>query len=351
MATNQNAVPGGGRVYLLDILRICLCVGVVVYHYTPVRPSSGPFSVIGFFVLSGFFVSLEMHRGKPLDVCRFYSRKCRRLIPMFLVGLLLGCVYRAYMAWRYSGSYNFIPGGSFDWGHFSLVDFLEQYNVPLWYMGVELAFLLTVPFLYSLSRIRWGLEAMLAVSALFSCFLFSRVEYGTPYGAGLYFSPIARFWQFMAGVVAARTLLRWQRAKEAKEPGRGQRVLCAVFFILFLAAGIVLMVVKQGSGLHHWNYTFDFDLLVTLFYALLIPLLYLQPCTLGSRVKKSLRLWSDMSYPVYLVHVPLYTICLQGLLKFYGVGVSQSVVALVAACMSLILARLMLYGQKRYFSA
>lgn len=346
MAANLNTVPGGGRVYLLDILRICLCAAVVVFHYTSVKLDIGSFSVIGFFVLSGFLVSLGMHREKQLDVCRFYSRKCRRLLPMFLIGLLLGCMYRAYMAWRHPESNDLIPGDDFDWGNFSPAVFLYWCNAPLWYMGVEFVFLLTVPFLYSLCHIRWGLEAMLAGSALFSCFLFSRVEYGSLFGEGLYFSPIAHFWQFVAGIVAARTMLRWQRTKRAKKIGRRPRLLCTALFSLLLAASMVLIVGKYAT-----KYTFSLEFYSTFFYMLLIPFLYLQPCTLGSRVGKSLRLWSDISYPVYLIHVPLYSMCSMALLKFYDMNVSWKIVALVAACMSLILARLMLYGQKRYFSA
>ncbi len=264
---------------------------------------------------------------------------------MFLVGLLLGCMYRAYMAWRHPESNPFIPGNGVDWGHFSPAVILYWFNGPLWYMGAEFAFLLTVPFLYSLSHMRWGLEAMFVGSALFSCFLFSRAEGDTLLGAGLYFSPIARFWQFMAGVVTARSMLRLVQAKGAKEPGRRRFVLSTAFFSLFLAAGMALILAR------YTKYTFSFDLQATLFCSLLIPFLYLQPCSLSSRVKKSLRMWSDMSYPVYLIHAPLHTICLLALLKFYGASVPKEIGLLVAACMSLILARLMLYGQKRYFSA
>lgn len=348
MAANPITIPGGGRVYLLDALRICLCAGVVVGHYAYplINPCIGPFAVTGFFVLSGFLISLGMHREKQLDVCRFYNRKCRRLLPMFVVGLLLGFVCRAYMAWRHPESYTFIPGDSFDWGHFSLVHFINVYNGPLWYMGIEFAFLLTVPFLYSLNRTRWGLEIIFAGSALFSCFLFSKVEYGASFGEGLYYSPVARFWQFMAGIVAARALLRWRQVKVAMKIGRRSRLLCTALFSFFLAAGMVLIVVKYAT-----KYTFSLELHSTLFYMLLIPFLCLQPCTLGRRVGKCLRMWSDLSYPVFLVHVPLHAICMRALSQFYGMNVSWETIALVATCMTLILARLMLYGQKRYFSA
>lgn len=308
--------------------------------------------VNGFFILSGFLVSLWIHRVPQMDVSDFFHRKLRKLVPMFMVALFLGFLINAYMAWKHPGDvYSIFPGKTyFDWGNFNLVNFVKYYNVPLWYMVIEFAFILTVPFLYYLSRTSWGIWIAFVGSAIFAAFLFSEIEYGAPFASGLYYSPFARFWQFMAGVLVARILMYGKWLDPDPKSRFRHQVLSYTLFALFLVATFVLMIVKQESDIHWWNYTFHFDLLTTLFYMVLIPLLYLQPCVLSRKIGRGLRWCSDMTYPVYLVHVPAYTISLRTLQKFWGAG-SNCVAALLAFCLTLLMAGLMLYGQKRYFSA
>ena len=131
---------------LLDIFRIVLCVGVVIYHYTPVRPCSGPFMVIGFFVMSGFLLGLHFNKQKTLDVNVFYHKKAKRLLPLLIISLLLavGCKIIKHAS---NLNINSLvpPYSANEWVNCNIAKVVMWYNAPLWYMVVELAMLLFAP--------------------------------------------------------------------------------------------------------------------------------------------------------------------------------------------------------------
>lgn len=300
------------RSLLLDIFRIILCIGVVVYHYTPERPSSGPFMVNGFLVLSGFLIGLAFRLKSEFDVVRFYANKGKRLLPMMLIALLMGVIGRWYLN-------EAVPNwSSGEWGEFSLVKWLMYYNTPLWYMGVELSLLLMVPVLYCLYKTKWGMLVFLLIGSLGSCYLFSQVAECAPFAEGLYFSPVARCWQFVVGCMAAGMCdkLRLWRSRSIS---CYKKMMLGLFF-LFIISSVLLSIVKQGTTLHYWNYSFTFDLVTTLFYFILIPVLYVEEITLGEKCKSMLSYSAALTYPVFLIHVPLLAIAEQVMEFFLGGG-------------------------------
>ena len=244
----QKQIQPGQRAVLLDLFRIILCIGVVVYHYTPERPSSGPFMVNGFFVMSGFLLGVSFLSGKAFDVCRFYGNKARRLLPMFLFALVLGFWYRVRV-----GDGALPPGPEGEWWPFYPVKWLSYYNTPLWYMGVEFVLLFLAPFFCYLFAGKGRLELCTLGMALLTAFYFSRVPENAPFGNGLYYSPLARSWQFMTGIVVAR-LFAYIRSKGVAERPFFRWSTYALFAV-FLVLGGVLMVVKQVKQLNYWNYT------------------------------------------------------------------------------------------------
>lgn len=200
------------RAHALDFLRISLCAGVVLYHYTPDRPCIGPFMVIGFLVLSGFLLGLNFAQHNILDPTRFYAHKCKRFLPMLTAVLFILFCLRLLLG------HELVPPPNFEYGNFSIPLFLEWYNIPTWYMGVELLLLLAAPFFFFLHQSKGGIPTVCVGAALFSYFLFSRVPYEAPFGDGLYFSPIARCWQFMAGILSAQILTGKYRSLAAHLP-------------------------------------------------------------------------------------------------------------------------------------
>lgn len=321
------------RAFLLDLFRIILCIGVVVYHYTPDRPSSGPFMVNGFLVMSGFLVGI-MFRSRPVfDVPRFYSNKAKRLLPMFFAALLLGVVWKLYLneivpPWKIS-----------EWGNFSLVKWLMYYNTPLWYMGVEFVMLLLVPVLYCLSRTKWGVSFVALASILITCSLFSKVPDNSPFGEGLYFSPVARCWQFVLGVLVAGMCDRMYKWNVTCRTVFKSITYCLL--AVFIGLGGVLAVVKQGSTLNYWNYSFSFDLLTSAFFAVLIPCLYVSVVEVSQIWRKLVEILSGLTYPVFLIHVPLLAISVHGIgfcfgqLPYWVSAITASVLSIAASLVML----------------
>lgn len=82
MSSQELISTSKGRSQIMDIFRIILCIGVVVYHYTPERCSTGPLMVNGFLVMSGFLVGFSIFSTKGLNVHYFFNSKCRRLLPI-----------------------------------------------------------------------------------------------------------------------------------------------------------------------------------------------------------------------------------------------------------------------------
>lgn len=191
-----SATPN--RALALDFLRISLCAGVVLYHYTPVRCSTGPFMVIGFFVLSGFLMGMAFQRMTVLDPTTFYTHKSKRFLPMLAATILFSVLAKFYIG-------RGLPtAADFSWGNFSIPVFMVWYNTPTWYMGVELLLLLAAPFFFFLYHRKNGILLLFIGCSAFTCFLFSQVPYASKFGDGLYFSPVARCWQFVAGILAAQ---------------------------------------------------------------------------------------------------------------------------------------------------
>lgn len=329
------------RSFLLDIFRIILCIGVVVYHYTPERPSSGPFMVNGFLVLSGFLVGKMFSTQTDFDVVRFYNNKARRLLPMFFAALLLGFACKIYTnsvvpAWKIS-----------EWANFSLVQYLMYYNTPLWYMGVEFFMLMLVPVLYCLSRTKWGLYLFVLVATLITCGLFSRVPSNSPFGSGLYFSPVARCWQFVLGVSAASLCAKMQ--KWSLECKTVFKIATYCLFTVFVVSGGILAIIKQAATLHYWNYSFSFDLLTSSFYAVLIPCLYSNTFDVLGVWKKMAKYASELTYPVFLIHVPVLMI----LNYMAGISFAQLpywITAITAGIVSIVSAGIMIKLESRFLT-
>lgn len=332
---------GKQRAFLLDIFRILLCIGVVVYHYTPARPSSGPFMVNGFLVLSGFLVGMAFYYKTEFDVVRFYSNKAKRLLPMFFAALLLGIACKIY-------TNALIPDWNASvWGDFSLVKYLMYYNTPLWYMGVEFCMLMLVPVLYCLSRTKWGLYLFVLAATLTAYGLFSRVPTNSPFGLGLYLSPVARCWQFALGLSAAgfcAKMYEW-----AVEYRTAFKTATYSLFAVFVISGGILAVVKQASTLHYWNYSFSFDLLTSLFYAVLIPCLYVNTIDAANIWKKAAKYTSELTYPVFLIHVPLLSI-INYIGKIFFEQLPNWIPAVTAGIISIISAGIMMKIESHFFN-
>ena len=297
------------RTPLLDVLRIILCIGVVFHHFTPERPASGPFMVLGFFVMSGFLTGIHFHSRYELNAKQFYQHKIKRLFPLFLTALITGIILKGIQCFYLNpGEAGMIPHMNINqWVHLNLAQLAGYYNAPLWFMIIEFYLLICVPLLFWFYHRKWALAGLLLISMLTSYFLYQQIPYSSDHGCGLYYSPIARSWQFIAGLVIAKALL-------TLSPGSAVRrnfanFACIIMTLVFLTAGVWSMIVKQAADLHFWNYTFDFDFAVVGMFCVLIPLLYSRAWNANEKLSRILSYLALLTYPVYLFHVPVLSVC------------------------------------------
>lgn len=271
----SNSIPAAAsRKPALDFIRIVFCLMVVCEHYLVPAPPSGAIAVIGFCVMSGFWIGPLLER-KELDVVSFYRGKARRLLPLLGLALLSGFVLAVVFSYHVR---NMAHWNVFSHTDFSILKIMYFYDVPAWYMNCELMFLLLVPFFYALCRanILWY-AAVLAFLFLTAFALYSHVPEGIPRGGGLYYSPLARMWQFMAGVLAYR-MIRW-------------KVLAGAFPVLFLVflVGSAISVCLSQQELHYYEDSFPFQVMAALFYmALFISCARVECLLYGTSVS-----WSD----------------------------------------------------------
>lgn len=100
------------------------------------------------------------------------------------------------------------------------------------------------------------------------------------------------------------------------------------------------------SDLHRWNYTFSFDLICTIFYIFLIPLLYQLKFTVSDRAATFIRYAAGLTYPFYLLHTAMLH-AWEGILPHLGSNSLQLMRILALLC-TLIGALILTELQKRY---
>lgn len=193
----------------LYALRFILCLIVIIYHLPPISKTlgipayndiplfeKGLVAVYYFFSLSGFLILrliyLEIKRSGKLDFKNFYSRRIRRLYPVYYLVLIIGIVL-------YHG---ILPalGVPFD-THYDLKELISyyillvpnifKYNHPdlgsilivLWSIGVEEQFYVFIPiFMYIFrKKLLAGVFSMLLLLVLMLMFMPSVYRYSNFY--------------------------------------------------------------------------------------------------------------------------------------------------------------------------
>lgn len=342
MATNKRDIG-------LDILRIMLCAGVTIYHFTPERPASGSFMVLGFFVLSGYLLGRRFFTCNELDVCTFYRDKFIRLVPMFMAALLFGVLITSIK--DITGANSLFPLPDISYAYFNPATFVAHYNSPCWYIIVLLALMSIAPLFFFFSRYKYGLISAISFVLLMSILIHSQLPH---YHKGPYYMPLVRSWQFMAGMLAAQMELQYFSEKTTfaflKKP---TLVLCSAIFV---SASVALCIAKQDAQLHGWNFSLPFNCASVVLFACLIPLLF--NSGLKWKYGRFISFLAVLSYPFYLIHVPVKS-CIHWLAPHLatvsGIGflASDLTIAVFATIGSFMAAYLMLKYQtlieKKYF--
>jgi len=291
----------------LDALRGVAVLAVVLYHglhwwlppaisfspgvkFLSLLASPGWLGVNLFFVLSGFLITgiLLDTRTRPSYWKSFYTRRALRILPLYLVTLLILRFYSG-VSWMYFFLCLFYMA------NFATARFGLGYG-PLWSLAVEEQFYLVWPFLVHRLRTR-----TLAILCLASIFLSPLLRYlsvsrilpmGNPYSATWLVTD-----NLAAGALIA-ILLRTPYATLS-------RVCTGTIGAGLLSAALLIL----GFRLHIMNKTtalgaaFQPEPFILLFSALLLLALQFGSHTLVFRLTRPLRFFGYISYGLYLFHV------------------------------------------------
>lgn len=285
------------RYAVLDGLRGIAAIGVVLFHLSIVGLSLAPHGYLAvdfFFVLSGFVMSHAYANSMAsIGFCRFFVLRLIRILPLSILGLCLGSTYFLfrYFSQNYS-LYNFndiVFGSAFNlfllpkpWVTQAPTDTIFPTNTPLWSLSLEVIInLIWAAFLINARSIA------LAVIVVFAGFLFCffTLYFGTAdIGATwpTYFGGLSRaIFGFFAGV------LLW---RYRPQPIRSE------LYMLISVLTIVAVLFAPDIGPF-------FDIV-----AVLVAFPFAIYIATSSALQPKVFLFGllgDLSYPLYVVHVPV----------------------------------------------
>ncbi|MBM3675006.1 MAG: acyltransferase [Actinobacteria bacterium] len=300
----------------LDGLRAVAVVAVLLYHDQSLDFARGGFlGVDVFFVLSGFLITTILlgdhaRRGRTVSV-GFWVRRIRRLLPAFLLMMLLVAVFAVFVPGptdgdelRRAGLGALLYGSNWQQAYWS--NHIPTLVSHTWSLSIEEQWYVVWPFL--LGGLLWlsrggtrVLAILIGVLAIASAVWMSVLFHS---GADLraFFGTDARAWELLAGALFAVVLM-----PEAQRPARTRtaRVLLEVGAVSGLITMLGAFVVFRDDDA--WLYPGGRVLLVVG-----VMLVLAGVCKGSSAVVRPLLAWRPfvwiglVSYGVYLFHVPIF---------------------------------------------
>ncbi len=204
----------------IDGLRAIAVLAVVGYHAFPNAVPGGFVGVDIFFVISGFLISgiiFTEFEANRFSFARFYGRRVRRIFPALIL-VLAGCYafgWFALFADEYEQLGKHVVGAAGFVSNLILLNESGYFDkaaqakplLHLWSLGVEEQFYIVWPSLVWLAmRLKANLFDWIVVIALGSFVL----NLGPLSHPAAFYSPLARFWELMAGSVLAMGHTAWR---------------------------------------------------------------------------------------------------------------------------------------------
>jgi peptidoglycan/LPS O-acetylase OafA/YrhL len=298
------------RFVQLDALRFVFALVVALGHSVGFGLTliHGSYAVDFFFILSGFVLSHALI-ARPVSVGEFAWARFARLYPLHLLTLLwmIGPVSRAGGDPSSTGTalllnVFLLHGLGFGAGY--------AWNFPSWSISIEL--IVNVILLYPIIRLRSILAGLTAVALSFAVILFAWGPIYDHFGPDVWAAP------FISGALLRGTasIILGYLLYEAYlylYP-RLDRVRLVHLATTFESAALALLLFCM------WTDNFYCNLAPVPLSALLILQMAVLPGRLSTILQNRVfRALGDISYSVYLIHLPLFLVFLTaGLLPFPG---------------------------------
>jgi peptidoglycan/LPS O-acetylase OafA/YrhL len=284
----------------IQALRGIAVLVVLGYHFGIPGFKNGFLGVDVFFVISGFLMA-HIYQGKSIR--EFYTRRAKRLIPAYLMTILLTCIF---------GFFRLVPNdfkqlidqtksaiilspNIFFWfqnSYFQKTNFNPLLN--LWSLGVEFHFYLIVPLIY-IAQKNWKLaNKSIFLISIICCVGIIVISPKTSF----FLIPF-RLWEFLAGVLIAEIHFR-RFSKSFHVIGNWILISSLIFlFTLFPVNGFSQNLLLGHPGIASFFTVFITSILIGANSDFLT----------GSRTLDQPLEWlGKYSYSLYLIHFPLLSL-------------------------------------------
>ncbi|MET3132139.1 peptidoglycan/LPS O-acetylase OafA/YrhL [Oxalobacteraceae bacterium GrIS 1.11] len=306
LTSTSTPTHASGIKYRADIdgIRAVAVLAVVLHHFWPKWFVGGFVGVDIFFVLSGFLITsilLSQLETGTFSILEFYSRRIRRIFPALLLVLLatlcFGWMVLLHGEFKQIGKH-IVAGGGFvanlvfwsETGYFDNASTTKPL-LHLWSLGVEEQFYLVWPLLLWLLFSK-RLNFLWPMAVIFCLSMATNVITVETNPSAAFFSPVTRFWELMAGGIAAYLQLHhreWPQKWKQVSSWSGAIALVLAFSLIkpqYLFPGWWAILPVAGTFL----------------------LIMAGPNPIVNRrfLSNKLAVWIGLiSYPLYLWHWPL----------------------------------------------
>ncbi len=261
----------------LDCLRIVLCLLVVDYHYGKFF-HAGPTAVIGFFVLSGYFLEKEFEKGEHLNLPLFFKKKAINLLPEYLTVSIPCLLIALFFPQHYHVDFSQAREAPF-----TLIQLFETANVPSWFLTNLFLFIAFAPIFFCFHQTKWGIALAFVLASTYHILLHE--AYGD--SMKLYTAAQSNISFFLGGMLA-RQLYNHARINYLSRS------------ISLALAATCFFIIGSGAGVP--------KLVPCFLFMLLIPTLHL-PTTPVPQYLRFIVWLSSLTYAMYLFHAPVKRVC------------------------------------------
>jgi peptidoglycan/LPS O-acetylase OafA/YrhL len=284
-------------VFSPGLFRLFLACVVFAQHST--RLLLGAAAVFLFFGLSGFWIAAIWEKeyvATKAPAFTFYVSRAWRILPAFWVANLLAIVIAAlrgelpdaYRTFAFTPHLITLISGNFGLLGYSLLPHSQRLLDTAWSLDVEMEFYLVIPLLMLIRRPVWRVRCLFLAGFLGLCAI---LLYGEPVhrnlGYYIFFFGIGLYFRYSRRVPSQRLALT----------GLGTALLCVCICCAVPGLRGLVLASKHAAGESvHWSYAAN-----CAFAFLMMPFAFRTVYQSSPVLDRAL---GDMSYLVYLFHVP-----------------------------------------------